>query len=515
MRDKPHGIPVLGLELTDSTLRGAELTQRQGKPCLQNIFDISIDQENSTSDHVKPLYNDDEQQLFYQLADQSLVVTGLNTHEIVTRPLEIQLTSMSKIDSVLDFQTEPLLPYHVDSAIIDRVKLSSTTEGSSFTITATQESSVKDHLKPWHSIRIEPEIISCVPAALAAFSNTFGSKNSSFFVLHVGLSQSTCILVKNGQLLASQLISAGSNDPELFRMHCSKTFLALGKGSVSEVLLTGEPCSNITLNKEYKIILPQKSEEFPLTSSQLQSYAIPIGLGLTALPGYRDQINFRQKNQAYPYPWKRVKTPLIAYLFLSVLISFVFYLFGNVYLSDRLDSIKHEYSQLLMILHKPYTEFEKTYQNKVEGRKVGEEIVENPIHYTQNDLLGRLNFLEKDVSSIPDIFPLVPNVPRVSDVLAWLSSHPHVKGVDEKDGLHLKSFSYKMVKRPDQNKKRDKYQVRVDLEFTAPNPTYAREFHDFLLAPNDLIDPKQEIKWSTSRGKYVTSFFLKDKTIYP
>ena len=59
-----------------------------------------------------------------------------------------------------------------------------------------------------------------------------------------------------------------------------------------------------------------------------------------------------------------------------------------------------------------------------------------------------------------------------------------------------------------------KYQVKVDLEFSTSSPRIAREFHDSLIAPNDLIDPKGEVKWSSNRGKYRTSFYLKDKTQY-
>jgi type IV pilus assembly protein PilM len=36
-----------------------------------------------------------------------------------------------------------------------------------------------------------------------------------------------------------------------------------------------------------------------------------------------------------------------------------------------------------------------------------------------------------------------------------------------------------------------------------------------LIAPNELVDPKGEVKWNANKGKYRASFFLKDKTAYP
>ena len=63
-------------------------------------------------------------------------------------------------------------------------------------------------------------------------------------------------------------------------------------------------------------------------------------------------------------------------------------------------------------------------------------------------------------------------------------------------------------------KKGEKYQVKVDLEMVAPTPKMARELHTALITPNDFVDPKAEVKWAASRGKYQTSFYLKDKTAY-
>ena len=128
--------------------------------------------------------------------------------------------------------------------------------------------------------------------------------------------------------------------------------------------------------------------------------------------------------------------------------------------------------------------------------------------------------LEKEIKEAPDFIALNPNVPRVSDVLAWLTTHPNVgfEMVPEKNedaSILIENFNYALVKRPEEKKRDLKYQVKIDLEFTSPSPKSAREFHDALIAPNEMVDLKGEIKWSSTRGKYKTSFYLKDKTFYP
>ena len=78
----------------------------------------------------------------------------------------------------------------------------------------------------------------------------------------------------------------------------------------------------------------------------------------------------------------------------------------------------------------------------------------------------------------------------------------------------MTSFQYTLLKRPEMEKKQEKYQVKVDLEFTTSSPKWAREFHDLLINPNPFVDPKGEVKWNVTRGSYKTSFLLKDQTAY-
>ena len=107
---------------------------------------------------------------------------------------------------------------------------------------------------------------------------------------------------------------------------------------------------------------------------------------------------------------------------------------------------------------------------------------------------------------------LQPNTPRVSDILAWLSS---LESVQKNPSLKLENISYTYVTNPTREKPKERYSIRVDLEFSCPSNSRAREFYDVLNAPNPFVDPKVEIKWTAQRGRYYASFFLKDLTQYP
>lgn len=565
MADKPNAFHTLGLEFNSTTLKGAQLSVRKGKPFLVQLYEVPL--SPSSPENVKPLYTDEQGKALLNAVPKNLVVTLLNPGEALVRQLEVKLKKAADIDAVLTFQSEPLLPYPVENALVDRITLSETQDGTLLTILAVRKDHLKQHLDFWNSNKIEPEVVSAPPIALAAFSELFAPSEQPQFVVHMGHLTTACVLVKGGKLLAAQACFQGvdtlwqsfthdmqgiENDipfssldfatlkKEVFpsltaavdamRLDITRTLYALAKQTkgqeVARILITGEagPLNHLAsvlcqpMNKP--LIKPTVTSGFDISVSQLEKFAIVIGGALTALTDSRDEIDFRQGEFAYPNPWKRYKTPIAIYLALCCALAAAFYFLSYAYIHYQNDEVRKEYSALLESMHKPYAAFEKEYTAKLTGKKPTEITQVTPINkLDQADIMGRIRYLEKELQSNPQSFPLLPNVPTVSDVLAWLSTHPNVVAKDPKTGalkplLQIENFSYTFVKRPEMTKKQEKYQVKVEIEFSSPTAKLAREFHDALIAPNSLVDPKGEVKWSTNRGLYRASFYLKDKTTY-
>lgn len=565
MLDKPDATHTLGLETEGNLLKGAQLSLFKGKPKLERVFEISL---MSPAENVNPLYIAEIGKPLSDLVKNNLTVTTLPANEVLVRQLEVKLKKEKDVDAVLLFQAEPLLPYPIENAVVDRIKLAQTNEGTLLTILAARKDHLAQHIEQWRAWQIEPEVSSCVPAALAAFSKTFISSENPYFVLDLGTTHTTCILIKEGKLLAAQSVHNGitnlqdafnkdckeeSGSEELFLQHdfaslnpidtphliqaCESLRLDITrllysltkqtKGQeVAEIVFTGSGIALKNISAFFSQALGKTSllsnadPNFPLSGLQLQKFAIPIGAALTALPKNPGQVNFRQKEFSYPNPWKRFKKPLAIYFGLCLFLAAAFYFFGQAYIGYHEDRLKENYVQLLALMNKPYRAFEEEFKAKFpHSASFHEGEVPSLKKLTSEELLSRLNYLDKELQEAPDIFPLFPNVPRASDVLAWLSVLPSLHTKEEtasnSQPIQIDSFSYTMVKRPEQSKRQEKYQVKVELEFTSPTPKQAREFHDILIAPNDFVDPKGEVKWSSNRGKYRTSFFLKDKTVYP
>lgn len=540
-------VKSIGLELFTTSVQGAEVEQKYNKIVITKLFSLKRDGLD-----VKPLYN-----------DQPFLSTALDGQDVLIRSLTIPLVKEKDIDSALTFQAEPILPYPVDEALLARQTLKKNEESTDLILLATKKNLLQAHLEQWKSLEIEPENVGSIQSALCQFAKTYLENNKAYLLFHVQEKSSTCVLVDEGKLMASLsqneglqlLIDAYSvdlkNNGELppfeqidfyniDKKNMTHLSSALSRLQKIAAMMTfslakefyGKPCEGVvftglpvtltgfdtTLASLMKLTLVRFLPQDGYSTEEMQRYAVSLGLAIGALPQEKKSFNFRQQELAYPKPWKRLMMPMAVYFAVMFGLSASFYYFGKAYLANEEAQIKQEYINLLSNMNKSYSQFETTYLTKHPAEKIDGEII--PIESMSREALqNRLNFLQKDLLATPDSFPLFPNIPRVSDLLAWLNNHATVMEKNS-DGLiqpriFLENLNYTLVKRPMQGKKGDKYQVKVEMEFSSPTPKWAREFHDALITPNDWIDSKNEVKWSSNRGKYKTSFFLKDKTSYP
>lgn len=523
MTYKPSDEKCLGLYFEDSTIKAVAISRTKGS--------IYIDQMIETSD-VKPLDNPTEFDAIKQLADARLSISGLSGDALLLRRLKLKIVKQKEIDEVFHFQAEPMLPYPIETAVLDKWTTEVLEDQSSIAFLAAKKADLQKHLEQLEEQGIDPESVSAYPVALTALAQFYTENSPLKLLIDIEKNHITCALIKQNKLIASHEIPNGwqtlhqaeidsEEPPQEWLQEIIWNVFALLKETKSKeaplLWITGQG-ANLPYVKEHlakELEMPSEVFTAPCPLDDFNRFALPLGLALSGLPSFKEKINFRQEEYAFKTPWKRFKKSLMLIGGLSCLLAASIYLFTKSYVHYREDQLRERFLTVLSIAQKPYSEFEKQYE-----LKTGMPADAEPLSIQNLDaeaLTLRLDALERQIRTLPDTFPLFPNTPRVSDVFAWLSSHPSFQCPQGQEcpQVTIENFSYSMVKRPEMNKKNEKYQVKIDLEFITSSPTVAREFHDALISPNDFIDPKGEIKWNATKGKYKTSFFLKDKTFYP
>ncbi|MDP1879636.1 MAG: hypothetical protein Q8K60_01690 [Parachlamydiaceae bacterium] len=541
-------VKSIGLEQSTSGIKVAILESRFKDFVIQKLYYLKPEQEN-----VKQLY-----------IKHPFLSTGMSGMETLVRSLFFPLTKEKDISAALSFQSEPLLPYPVEEALLTYQITEKLQEGTIVSIFSVKQEALKNHIEEWQKFKIEPEVVTSIPWALSQFGSHFFPDVKNLLILNVQRQEMNCVLIREKKLISCFALSVGldsllknqthlnpveslpqsesdwSEELENHESDLGKSLVQLKRSmikmsyalakelksgeSIDGVVVTGEISRYIGLGqclaKSIKYPYLECPSENKFSSDQISQYAISIGLAIAALPSQETPMNFRQDELAYPNSWQRFIVPLFFYYISIFLLCASIYFFTKYYTSYHEDIVKQEYVEMLSGMNKSYDQFESAFfaKNRL-AREQFQGEVPDISELSMEDIQERLAFLQSELQATPDSFPLFANIPRVSDVLGWLSRHEAVVTINEsgerEHRLSVENFSYTMVKRPQQGKKQEKYQVKIELEISTPTPKWAREFHDALITPNDWVDPKGEVKWSSNNGKYKTSFFLKDKTIYP
>lgn len=560
---KPVDEKTVGLYSENALIQAAYVISEKGALIVNQLIEYSV--YPKSDDHVKPLYIAEENKL-QELCKEHLTIAALSESDVLVRRLRLKLVRDKDIEEAFLFQAEPQLPYPIDTAILDKIIVEKGEGSSLIVFLATKKDYVQKLLNFWKEHTIDPEMVSAEPIALNALLNAASTTPQALqHVVHVGQFATLSLLIKEGKLLASHSIQmgwdalyAGQALDKNSLMHFTEDLDLLNidafpnmKKALDELLqmilwnylsliketkvkenpalyVLGEGANILHLSSLISTTLGIKRESLSDFSgtckeNKLNRFAIPIGLALSAQPNdnlsQALSVNFRRQEHAYSTPWRRFKKPLMIYGALALGVACSLYFFGAAYLQNKEDELKSQFLTLLSFTQKPYDVFETQYEQKFPYEKKSDGIIQAS-ELDATDISQRIDFLESGIKSMPDSFPLLPNIPRVSDVLVWISTHPKLICKDNSVPLDclpftIDIFNYSLVKRPEINKKSEKYQVKIDLEFSTSSPRLAREFHDALITPNDFVDPKGEIKWTATKGKYRTSFYLKDKTTYP
>jgi type IV pilus assembly protein PilM len=436
-------------------------------------------------ENVNLLYTSEQRKELAVWAKEALIATHVSAEQLLTRRIILNLKKKKDVLAALPFQLEPLLPFSLEQTLYAVVEWEKKQEKTQLVIAASKKEQVKKSIDICEAL-FSPEVVGAIPVALLHFAKEFieGGKEDSYIVLYLSDTSSEVLGIK---VVEGHLNAALSSKKNHLQEAClEKVTLALLQ---EEELPNCSLCvvgskDSLSLEKKLceKLLLSSVSFSKSYKEKELlyRSKALALGLGLSFLTGSKKVVNLRQKELSYPFPFRRLKR-FIAQFFLATTLCAAALFFAT-------ESWKAKEIARLNVI------FKALYKEK---------------NVDSLSFLEKIEREEKLADKRTSYYALIPHTPRVSDVLMWLATHEPLSSIS------IENFSYKMVKRPDPLNKKEKYKVRVELEFSSPSARDARAFHEALLIPNDFLDPKTEVFWQLDRGIYRVAFFLKDKTRYP
>jgi type IV pilus assembly protein PilM len=462
---------TVGIALNQEHLRIAILIKKKSKITIQKLYILKIDS-------VKQLYKD------LSVYNKNLTIsTFLETQDVILRRLVLPLTEKRKILATLPFQIESLVMTPNDSVVsvcIDRISKKSSSVG----VFITSQSLFFKHIQSLEDKGLHTHFVSCSSSSLFRFITWAFPKQKTGIVIHIGSQEMLCLFYQENHLESAKAFSV---DPACFRKNLEKYQLFLtqkGWDTNCPYACIEETPSLVDLKSIVREFFA--GEQLHLEDLNYHPYALAIGSALEALAEDGSQVNFSQKMFMTKKTKQHLLKKIFYYLAACAALNLASLIGVQTYLHQKQTKLL---THITSILPK---EFQKTSPKSIED--------------WQKNLLVWKNKLS--IQKLP--FSLLPTVPKVSDVLAWISAHPaFINEAKAKDGIEILSIHYQMLKYPTVDQKNVPYEAQVEIEFSASAPRLAREFHESLLKENQMIHTKKPVQWHAQGNKYRAIFTLK------
>lgn len=129
--------------------------------------------------------------------------------------------------------------------------------------------------------------------------------------------------------------------------------------------------------------------------------------------------------------------------------------------------------------------------------------------YSANEIINNLN-QHKEFLNNNNKSPLVPNIPKLSEIITWLSSNKNTSSL----GFSIDSLNYKMEKHPNKQNNIEKYLAKITLKGSLNDPKLGKTLLKTLKYANPYKNPQKPLEWEQKGSSFSVSFYLQDKTPY-
>lgn len=501
----------------------AQIKKSRSSIQILNLQSI-LQKPSPTAKDVNPLYINGSLKAPFR---GKTVVTGLSPHEVLIRKLQWSSKASKAAKKALAFQAESSTSLSPEESITEVRQIEngdSTRESFSFT---TSHHAIQEHLQNCSAVSIDPDIVTCYPIALVRFSQLLSPNMTSGYLIHFGMAQTHCVLMKDNMPQASSTIDWGLNDfyqsiladnPQENLEDLTPTIDLLETENSRERLWKfAQKFGNELLKVLHSFTSDEKSSPIPLmltgfhtrfhkmedyflsylqdlisdnishTSKEknfpeIHKYALSLGMILDTVTQKNEAMQFRKhpfvpKNQMQKHAKKTLG-----------------FCFGILFLSAATTYSSIEYKKL-----GKKRIAEELYRAQVlDAKKMHRETPTKHRIPLEQQLYSWNQQLTKEANT----FPFILQVPNVSQSLAWLSSI-------EEGNIDIEDFKYELSSFPSLENLQEPYLVKVAIEFKAPSPTEARKFHDYLLSEKEYIDLEKDFSWEVFSSRYKVSFYLK------
>lgn len=203
---------TIGITINTGTISAVQVRAKGRKRIIEKV--ISVPLENTQTDYsdrvVRTL-----QTIFNQLDRADHVITTLPSVHVVFKKLQIPFVEREKIEQIIAFEVEPLLPFPLNQAVVDFIIIATAADGKSaeVLVAAAQKEAILAHKALFERAGIKSTEISVDILSLYALITTVPAYTveGGLVLLIIGTNTTCVTLIRDGKLSLIRTLPRGTN----------------------------------------------------------------------------------------------------------------------------------------------------------------------------------------------------------------------------------------------------------------------------------------------------------------
>ena len=210
---------VLGIDIGTTHINATKLLLQGNNVVIEKCFEEKLPAGNTT-DHDKRV-SETLKKIITAAGKYDAIHSTLSSSQVVFKELKLPFANYDKIQKIVNFEVEPLLPFSLSDAVVDFIitKKIPKEQSSEILVAAVQKQHITHHLFLFEQAGIEPKIIMVDLFALYGLYKSipkYAQQKGSVTLIDFGFSSTRVAYIHDGQLRFIRTIPQGM-------LHIAKT----------------------------------------------------------------------------------------------------------------------------------------------------------------------------------------------------------------------------------------------------------------------------------------------------
>lgn len=476
----------IGIYNDKSIIHLAELDSKKN---IVDVLSLDLNTENPNyKDNVKRLY-------IWMEKNKGMHIIGLCPNKCLLKSLKINIKSKRALLKALNYQIKSLTALNEKDNVFYPIIKDKDVDGFNILCWIANKLNINNIIKKYKLLNIYPDVISSNAMALSRFFKHYVNDSSPSLVIYLSSNETTCVILENNFPVSAYVIDIGKNKINLSYQKKSQkndndiNFLKINEKKFDKLnetltlwhtqLIKFLMSYNNDLTKEkLKVLFTghfdeyQNLDSFLLNNSEeylsekilntnlsdkAKYYAISIGLALDSIYADHLSVQFRQNELIPKKHFSKLLLTFSSVFIISLLFSFLIFFSVDKKIKKKESFVLENYKSIESLENIYIPSKEKSLINSDRG--ISQKLVD----------------LEKIIKKEAKNFYFYPIENNVSKTINWIDSI-----INDSSQIEILLIDYKLLDYPTINEKKPTYNIKIVVEFTASDNSYAKAFFNRL-----------------------------------